>query len=73
VGVYRVAAFSPTHYPRRGDRPEGKRHAFLDGARTTVCGFGLSGMQTFVHLEFELENPADQCRQCARTVSAAGR
>ncbi len=50
--------------------PQGKRHAYLPGARTTVCGFGLNAMQRFASLRFELEPPAVRCPLCARAVFA---
>ncbi len=50
--------------------PEGKRHAYLTGADTTACGFGLTTMQRFASLRFELEPPAVRCPLCARVVGA---
>jgi len=50
--------------------PEGKRHAYLRGNRTTVCGLGLDQMQKFADLPFSHELPSVRCPLCARVLSA---
>jgi hypothetical protein len=45
-----------------GQIPEGKLHAYVKGAETTACGFGLDRMQRFEELKFSLMNPAARCR-----------
>jgi hypothetical protein len=69
---YRVAA-PPRRKVRRPAAdyvPDGKLHAYVKGAETTVCGFGLELMQRFEDLKFSLMNPAERCPQCARTARA---
>jgi hypothetical protein len=48
--------------------PEGKCHAYLAGARTTACGFGLDAMRRFTDLHFSLQPPEVRCPLCARVV-----
>ena len=66
---YLVAAH-PGGYASTSQAPEGKRHAYLTGASTTVCGFGLDAMRRFADLRFSLEPPAVRCPLCARAVAA---
>jgi hypothetical protein len=69
VNEYRVAG-----HPQRAktvtEAPEGKSHAYLPGASTTACGFGLSSMQRFADLRFVAQAPAARCPLCARAVGA---
>ncbi len=70
---YRVAAFSQrpirlTSPP--GQAPEGKHHAYLEGAATTACGFGLNNMRLYADLRFSRQQPSVRCPLCARIVGA---
>jgi hypothetical protein len=70
---YRVAAH-PRAKARRADVgqiPEGKLHAYVKGAETTACGFGLERMVRFEDLKFSFMKPAARCPQCA-TMARAG-
>lgn len=66
VNEYMVA----THADKRTDgaAPEGKCHAYLAGASSTACGFGLAAMRRFTDLRFSLQPPATRCPLCARVV-----
>ena len=66
VNDYLVA----THAEKRSESlmPEGKRHAYLVGARTTACGFALDAMRRFTEVRFSLQPPAERCPLCARVV-----
>ena len=59
-----------THAEKRSESPtpEGKRHAYLAGARTTACGFALDAMRRFSDVRFSLQPPASRCPLCARVV-----
>lgn len=71
---YRVAAYPLVRGQRPpGDAPEGKIHAYLLGAKTTVCGFGLGEMRRFEHLAFRNATPGSRCTMCALRVRAAER
>jgi hypothetical protein len=48
--------------------PGGKRHAYLRGARTTACGFGLDQMERFADMPFSHQPAAARCPLCARAV-----
>jgi hypothetical protein len=69
---YRVAAHlgANVRRPEDGQIPEGKLHAYVRGANTTACGFGLDRMQRFEELKFSLMNPAARCPQCAAMARA---
>jgi hypothetical protein len=74
VHDYRVAA-----YPAIARAPfavssatEGKVHAYIFGAETTVCGFGLGQMRTFGKL-FLRQPPSLRCSICDQRVRAASR
>ena len=69
VNDYLVAAH-PARHGSVSQAPEGKRHAYLAGADTTACGFGLNAMQRFAGLRFSLQPPAVRCPLCARVVGA---
>ena len=69
VNDYLVAAH-PARYGAASRIPEGKRHAYLPGATTTACGFGLSTMQKYASLRFNLQEPTERCPICARAVGA---
>jgi len=66
VNQYLVA----THADKRTESaaPEGKCHAYLAGASSTACGFGLAAMRRFTDLRFSLQPPAARCPLCARVV-----
>jgi hypothetical protein len=66
VNDYMVA----THAEKRSESlvPEGKRHAYRAGARTTACGFALDAMRRFADVPFSLQPPASRCPICARAV-----
>jgi hypothetical protein len=70
---YRVAAYSSRRGRRVGELPEGKQHAYLDGARVTFCGFGLGEMRLFNQVRFGDQAPALRCAMCDRIVRAAAR
>lgn len=74
VHDYRVAAYPLVrgHRPS-GDAPEGKIHAYLLGAKTTVCGFGLAEMRQFKHLAFRTAPPRARCTMCDLRVRAVDR
>jgi hypothetical protein len=69
---YRVAAHLRAKVRRAevGQIPEGKLHAYVKGAETTACGFGLDRMQRFEELKFSLMDPAARCPQCASMARA---
>ena len=69
VNDYMVASH-PARDRTSSQAPEGKCHAYLPGASTTVCGFGLSTMQRFASLRFNAQAPAVRCPLCARAVGA---
>ena len=69
VHDYLVAAHPPG-YRIVSPAPDGKRHAYLPGARTTACGFELNAMQRFADLRFSAQAPAMRCPLCARAVGA---
>jgi hypothetical protein len=73
VNDYRVAAYPSRRRGTVGEVPEGKQHAFLAGAKTTVCGFGLAEMRLFKQLRFTGQPPSVRCSMCDRTVRAAAR
>ena len=64
-------------YPIAGrgalDGPEGKSHAYLVGAQTTACGFGLGQMRTFSKLSFKGQPPSVRCSICDHRLRAASR
>ena len=66
VKDYLVAA----HADKRTESPapEGKCHAYVVGASTTACGFGLDAMRRFTDLRFSLQPAAARCPLCARVV-----
>ncbi len=66
---YLVAAHR-TGYRTVSQVPVGKSHAYLPGASTTACGFGLDTMQRFGELRFTLQDPSVRCPLCARAVGA---
>jgi hypothetical protein len=70
VHDYRVATHG--HAPRNAaaHTPEGRRHAFVKGAKTTACGFPLVAMRVFHGLQFSDETPSVRCPICARVVGA---
>lgn len=70
---YRVAAYPARPGQRIGATPEGKNHAFLPGAKATVCGFGLSQMQSFKDLRFTEQPSSARCSMCDQRIRAAGR
>ena len=70
---YRVAAFSSRLGREVGTAPEGKQHAYLEDARATVCGFGLSGMRLFSRLRFSTTPSDAKCMMCERIIRAASR
>lgn len=70
---YRVAAFSSRLHHEIGGVPEGKQHAYLEGAEVTVCGFGLIGMRRFSQLRFSDSALSTRCSMCDRIVRAAAR
>ncbi len=74
VNDYRVAAYPSVrgHRPP-GDAPEGTVHAYLVGAKATVCGFGLVEMRQFAHLAFRSAPPLLRCHRCALRIRAAER
>jgi hypothetical protein len=78
VAVNRLAAYRVAAYPMVRGRilsqvPESKHHAYLDQARTTVCGFGVAEMQLFPQLRFTASPPSARCVMCDRVVRAAAR
>jgi hypothetical protein len=72
VGDYRVASY-PLVRGARSQVPDGKHHAYLEQAKTTVCGFGLGEMQRFSGLRFIASPPSARCSMCDRIVRAAAR
>ena len=70
VNDYRVAAHGPRLGSLLGREPEGKQHAYLDGADNTACGFGLNAMRVFEQLRFSLQPPSLKCPICKRIVAA---
>jgi hypothetical protein len=74
--VYRVAAHGrgawrdQTAQRLSGDVPAGKLHAYMDGSKTTACGFALGSMQKFEALRFSDMTPSARCPLCARKVGA---
>ncbi|WP_151082597.1 hypothetical protein [Nocardioides cynanchi] len=67
---YRVAAFPRSS--RDADKVlVGKQHAYLEGVRATVCGFGLVQMRRFEQLPFSASPPSERCLLCDRVVRAA--
>ena len=67
VNDFRVAAYADS---RAGHvAPETKRHAYLVGATTTACGFGLDAMRRFADLRFCGQIASVRCPLCARVVA----
>jgi hypothetical protein len=73
VNDYVVAAHERRRPRSAGQVPEVKHHAYLIGAATTACGFGLRDMRVFKELRFKDQMPSVRCPICARMVGAAGR
>jgi hypothetical protein len=73
VNDYLVAAHDSQRPRLAGQVPEGKYHAYLPGAATTACGFGLSDMRLFRRLRFSNQQPSVRCPICARMVRAGER
>jgi hypothetical protein len=73
LAAYRVAAYPMVRGRILSQVPESKHHAYLDQARTTVCGFGVAEMQLFPHLRFTASPPSVRCVMCDRVVRAAAR
>jgi hypothetical protein len=73
VDNYRVAAYPAVGGRGGAEVPEGKSHAYLDGANATACGFGLGQMRTFGKLSFKDQPPSVRCSICDRRVRAASR
>jgi hypothetical protein len=73
VDDYRVAAYPAVGGRVAADAPEGKSHAYLVGAKTTACGFGLGQMRTFGNLSFKGQPPSVRCSICVLRVRAASR
>jgi hypothetical protein len=71
VNDYKVAAYPSRHGQVVGEVPEGTCHAYLKGAKSTACGFGLGPMRLFERLRFSEQAPAVRCRLCARIVGAS--
>jgi hypothetical protein len=73
VDDYRVAAYPAVDSRGAVDAPQGKSHAYLLGAKATVCGFGLGQMRTFSKLSFKGQPPSVRCSICDQRVRAASR
>jgi hypothetical protein len=73
VNDYLVAAHERPRRRRLGQVPEVKHHAYLAGASTTACGFGLDNMRLFRDLRFSDQAPAMRCPICSRMVRAGER
>lgn len=67
VSVYLVAV----HVDRTGCvTAKSKRHAYVPGAKATVCGFGLAApMRLFTEARFSLQPQAARCPLCSRVVA----
>jgi hypothetical protein len=73
VNDYLVAAHDVRRPQLKGQVPEVKHHAYLPGAATTACGFGLRAMRVFSDLRFSIQAPVDKCPICSRIVGAGDR
>jgi hypothetical protein len=73
VNDYMVAAHDSRRPQVPGESPQVKHHAYLDGATTTACGFGLMSMRLFSHMRFSRQEPAMRCPICSRMVGAGDR
>jgi hypothetical protein len=73
VNDYLVAAHDARRAQMKGQVPEVKHHAYLPGAQTTACGFGLKAMRLFRDLRFSEQAPAERCPICSRIVGAGDR
>jgi hypothetical protein len=73
LDAYMVAAYPSRRGSAIDEQPQGKRHAYLEGARSTVCGFGLGEMRRFTQLRYSDQDPTVRCFMCERIVRAAAR
>jgi hypothetical protein len=73
VNDYLVAAHDSRRLQVPGQLPEVKHHAYLVGATTTACGFGLTPMRLFREMRFSEQKPTARCPICSRIVGAGDR
>jgi hypothetical protein len=71
VVEYKVAAYRWRRRGLSGHAPEGKRHAYIEGASATACGLALEVAQLFRHLTFRDTHPTVRCQLCNRVVLAS--
>jgi hypothetical protein len=73
VNDYLVAAHDSLRAKRPGQVPLVKHHAYIAGAKTTACGFGLTSMRLFRDLRFSDQAPTLRCPICSGIVGAGER
>jgi hypothetical protein len=73
VNDYLVAAHDSPRAKAPGQVPLVKHHAYLAGAKTTACGFGLHAMRLFRDMRFSEQQPALRCPICSRLVAVGDR